>query len=162
MGQKHWIESVYDELGPGLYRHALVILADSALAEDAVQQTFARLLERGRFVDIASAKGFLHAVLRHESYRLLKQARHPDSPPAGDDLLAATDETTEAREERKQLETALRQLPAEQREVIYLKLWEQLTFARIGEVLQVPLNTAASRYRYAIENLRQFMPRQEV
>jgi RNA polymerase sigma-70 factor (ECF subfamily) len=38
--------------------------------------------------------------------------------------------------------------------VVHLKLWSGLTFERIAEVLEVPLNTAASRYRYGLDKLR--------
>lgn len=45
-------------------------------------------------------------------------------------------------------------LSAEQREVVVLKVWGELTFDQIGEKLQVSPNTAASRWRYAMEALR--------
>jgi RNA polymerase sigma-70 factor (ECF subfamily) len=48
----------------------------------------------------------------------------------------------------------LAELPDEQREVLTLKVWGDLTFKEIGEALQIPANTAASRYRYALESLR--------
>ena len=50
---------------------------------------------------------------------------------------------------------ALGELPAEQRAVVHLKLWEGLTFEQIAELLDLPLNTAASRYRYGLDKLRQ-------
>jgi RNA polymerase sigma-70 factor (ECF subfamily) len=49
---------------------------------------------------------------------------------------------------------ALRSLPEEQRSVAHLKLWGGLTFEEIAHTQNIPLNTAASRYRYAIEKLR--------
>ena len=45
-------------------------------------------------------------------------------------------------------------LPAEQREVIALKIDGELSFAQIAQVMGVSINTAASRYRYALEKLR--------
>ena len=48
---------------------------------------------------------------------------------------------------------ALRQLPTEQSEVVVLKVWEELTFAQIADVLGIPPATAASRYRYALVKL---------
>jgi RNA polymerase sigma-70 factor (ECF subfamily) len=45
-------------------------------------------------------------------------------------------------------------LPPKQREVIAMKIDGELTFAEIGAVLGVSANTAASRYRYALEKLR--------
>ena len=53
------------------------------------------------------------------------------------------------------LAAALGELPPEQRAVAHLKLWEGATFERIAEMLGIPANTAASRYRYAIDKLRE-------
>ena len=48
----------------------------------------------------------------------------------------------------------LKDLPAEQREVIVLKIWHAYTFEAIGELLEVSPNTAAGRYRYGLQKLR--------
>jgi RNA polymerase sigma-70 factor (ECF subfamily) len=60
----------------------------------------------------------------------------------------------EDRERARLLQEALQQLPSTQRDVVSLKIWGGLTFAEIAAVLNVPANTAASRYRYALEDLR--------
>ncbi len=49
---------------------------------------------------------------------------------------------------------ALRKLPAEQREVIVLKIWHQYTFEEIGDLLKISPNTVSGRYRYGIEKIR--------
>ncbi len=48
---------------------------------------------------------------------------------------------------------ALRTLPLEQRQVVVLKIWEELTFQEIADLLDCSIQTAASRYRYAIQKL---------
>jgi RNA polymerase sigma-70 factor, ECF subfamily len=55
---------------------------------------------------------------------------------------------------RAALAGALAELPPDQRAVVHLKLWEGLTFEQIAEVLDIPPNTAASRYRYGLDKLR--------
>ena len=55
---------------------------------------------------------------------------------------------------RRALTVALRELPAEQRAVVHLKLWEEMTFEQIAQSLEIPVNTAASRYRYGLDKLR--------
>lgn len=55
------------------------------------------------------------------------------------------------------IQSALARLPAAQREVLVLKIWGELTFDAIARELDIPLNTAASRYRYALAALRQEM-----
>ena len=55
---------------------------------------------------------------------------------------------------RRELDAALAELPPEQRAVAHLKLWTGLTFEQIAAALEIPPNTAASRYRYALDKLR--------
>ncbi|HWI56577.1 MAG TPA: sigma-70 family RNA polymerase sigma factor, partial [Bacillota bacterium] len=55
---------------------------------------------------------------------------------------------------RTELSAALGELPPEQRAVVHLKLWEGLTFGQIAATLDIPPNTAASRYRYGLDKLR--------
>jgi RNA polymerase sigma-70 factor, ECF subfamily len=64
------------------------------------------------------------------------------------------DNSLELDERSAQIETALKTLPDYYREVITLKIWGDLTFEEIAETLDIPMNTAASRYRYALEKLR--------
>jgi RNA polymerase sigma-70 factor (ECF subfamily) len=52
------------------------------------------------------------------------------------------------------LELELKKLPAKFSEVIIMKVWGNHTFAEVGEILGVSLNTVASRYRYGLERLR--------
>lgn len=59
------------------------------------------------------------------------------------------------------LQDALRQIPDNYREVITLKIWGELTFAQIGENLGISQNTAASRYRYGLEQLRRILETKE-
>jgi hypothetical protein len=55
---------------------------------------------------------------------------------------------------RAAIELALRRLPPEQRDVLVLKIWGELTFEQVAAQLEIPPNTAASRYRYALTTLR--------
>lgn len=57
-------------------------------------------------------------------------------------------------ESRSLLENGLKKLPVKFSEVIVMKIWGEHTFAEIGEILGVSLNTVASRYRYGLERLR--------
>ena len=57
-------------------------------------------------------------------------------------------------ETRNLLEEGLKNLPQKFSEVIIMKIWDERTFAEMGEILGVSLNTVASRYRYGLERLR--------
>ena len=67
----------------------------------------------------------------------------------------------EDEERRKQIEKALSNLPVEQAEIVTLKIWSELTFAQISKVIGTPLGTVASRYRYALNHLRQTLRESE-
>jgi RNA polymerase sigma-70 factor, ECF subfamily len=64
------------------------------------------------------------------------------------------DTTVEDRELSQLIQSAMSRLPDMYREVITLKVWGGLTFAEIADTLGIPANTAASRYRYGLTELR--------
>ena len=64
------------------------------------------------------------------------------------------DSTLEDRERGRLLQEIMSGLPEIYREVITLKIWGGLTFAEIASALEIPANTAASRYRYGLQELR--------
>lgn len=63
-------------------------------------------------------------------------------------------------EDSRELEVALKKLPPEQREVVVMKIWGELKFEEIAKELNISQNTAASRYRYALEGLRKYIKKQ--
>jgi len=92
--------------------------------------------------------------------RAIDLARHEDRRANREQVVARDgsqpwfDTSVEDREFSRAVQQALAELAAEQREVILLKIWGELTFAEIGESLDIPANTAASRYRYGMAGLR--------
>jgi len=58
------------------------------------------------------------------------------------------------KERAEEITQALKKLPEKFRDVISLKIWGELTFLEISKTLNIPANTAASRYRYALDALR--------
>ena len=58
------------------------------------------------------------------------------------------------KERADEVTKALKKIPEKFRDVITLKIWGDLTFLEISTTLNIPANTAASRYRYALEALR--------
>lgn len=64
------------------------------------------------------------------------------------------DTSVEERELSQLIQSAMSRLPDMYREVITLKVWGELTFAEIADTVGIPANTAASRYRYGLEELR--------
>ncbi len=152
-----WLAGVYDAHGPGLFRYALMILADHAAAEDVVQQVFARLARRPAAAPPIDAEArYLRRAVRHECFSRLRARRREATyrVDARRPLIEAADPRASRSDERLAIEAALDALPPEQREVVHLKVFDGRTFEEIAAITGVTINTAASRYRYALEKLR--------
>jgi RNA polymerase sigma-70 factor, ECF subfamily len=145
------IVELYDRFAVGLYHYALMILADPAAAGDAVQEVFVALPRLK--TSIESEERYLRRAVRNECYSALRRRRH-EPAAAGAPLLEAIAATDDRPDERIAIEQALRALPAQQREVVHLKVFEGMTFQEIADVCGETINTVASRYRYGIEKLR--------
>jgi RNA polymerase sigma-70 factor, ECF subfamily len=145
------LAALYDQHAARLYRYAHVLLADAGAAEDAVQEAFCKLARAAsRDAGLLSVQ-YLTTILRNECFSALRGRRR--RPEVSASLLEPQGYGS-TEEERLLLESALRALPAEQREVVYLKVFDGLTFQEIGDRSGVSLNTVASRYRYALAALR--------
>ena len=141
---------LYDEHGASLFRYALMLLADHAAAEDAVQQVFAAILRQSGTVE--NAAHYLRRAVRNECYSALR--RRVTRPVLAHPLLEPIAPEAVSADERIALERAMVQLPPEQREVIHLHVFEGMTFQETADATGESSNTVASRYRYALEKLR--------
>lgn len=147
--------TVYDRFGERLVRTALGILGHRQDAEDVVQEVFAALVRsRRRLVDVNDLPAYLFASLRRQAARrAARRCREPALLHAAVAQVASLDPPPED-PRSEPLRRALAALSIEQREVIAMRIEGELTFAEIARVLEINANTAASRYRYALERLR--------
>ena len=156
VGRPEAIVALYDQYGARLFRVACSLISLPADAEDAVQEVFLGLVRGHTELErICNPRAYLFAALRRAALRLAER-RHAEmaSPASAFQEIAAPVPRTIDADRAEQLEHALSSLPAEQRELIALKIDGGLSFAEIALVLGISPNTAASRYRYAIEKLR--------
>jgi RNA polymerase sigma-70 factor (ECF subfamily) len=107
-----------------------------------------------------------YTALRHAAIDLArKNTRRTRREQNSDYLVSEHDpagdwfgtEKLEQKEKSAALQKAIGQLPDNFRDVLVLKVWGELTFAEIAQALEIPANTAASRYRYALETLRKIL-----
>jgi RNA polymerase sigma-70 factor (ECF subfamily) len=154
-----WIGALYDRHAAGLYRYALMLLADPGAAEDAVHQVFTRLVH-GRHDRPDVEANYLRRAVRNECYSMLRVRRRRKQAADSHEILEAMTASDDAPEERLAIQTALLALPAEQREVVHLKIFEGLTLQEIAELTDESINTIASRYRYALVKMRRMLGRE--
>ena len=159
MASRAELEKLYDEHAEALFRYVLNLLRNEADARDVLQDVFVKLAgDFRRLAGVRQVRGYLIRMahnlaidlIRRRSVRLRHRERH-DTDPAPL-FIPAGNADTEAI--RRELDEAMRALPLEQRAVVHLKLLEEMTFKAIAEALKISPNTAASRYRYGIDKLR--------
>jgi RNA polymerase sigma-70 factor (ECF subfamily) len=155
-GREEAFAALYDRVGPALFRVAYVRLGSRADAEDAVQDVFVGLVRaRRKLGEVENLRAYLFAALRRAAAKVAggRPRARPLSPL---DLAAVAGQQPRAPdlERSVRLERALESLPPEQRELVAFKVDGGLTFAEIATLLGISANTAASRYRYALEKLR--------
>jgi len=146
---------LFDLTAHRLVRLATALTRNQHDAEDAVQTTLVRLAGQPRsLAKVHCPWAYLLRMVRNEALLI---ARRKQRLFAAGDLSDVTThcpvDEAQREESHRAVWSALRTLPPEQAEVVVLKIWEELTFAQIGEVLQVSPNTAASRYQYAMVKL---------
>ncbi len=147
-------KTCFAEAAPGLVLFARQFVRSSADAEDIVQEAFVRFWRKQHSVQnrallFATVRSISLDTLRRDARRARREAT----------AVAEADHASEphfdsANESQPALARAVDTLPAEQREVLVMKIWNELTFADIGTVLGISQNTAASRYRYALVALK--------
>lgn len=169
-GDQSAISQLIDRHSRRVRDYIRMMVKDRDLADDILQETFikvVRVIDEGRYVD--SGK-FLSWVLRiaHNQvidyFRQQKQQKQITEADAGYDVLGTlrfAEPTIEDRMVSEQIAADLRalveELPAEQREVVKMRYYANLTFKEIAEQTDVSVNTALGRMRYALINLRRLI-----
>lgn len=148
------LEQLYDEHGSRVFAFLVNLTGSEHDAGDLLQEVFLRIGRRPRLLMREPRRYLLRAahnafvtMVRRESVRraaLEEFGREKDVFWVGD----------EAEGETRGVLEQLAHLPGEQRAVVHLKIWEKQTFQEVGRNSGISPNTAASRYRYAIDKLR--------
>ena len=143
-------QTSFPQLAPGLVLFARQWVHSAADAEDIVQDAFVKFWRRNHNVQ---NRALLYATVRSTALDLIRR----DSRRARreQEALADIDQTVEPQfriddESQRALGVAMERLPHEQREVLVMKIWNELTFAEIAEALGISQNTAASPRRVLI------------
>jgi RNA polymerase sigma-70 factor (ECF subfamily) len=144
----------FSELAPGLVLFARQFVRQLPDAEDIVQDAFVRFWRKEHSIE---NRALLFATVRSVALDLLRR----DARRARREANAAleVEQSTQPHFDfddgsQQELAAAVDRLPIEQREVLVMKIWNELTFAEIGQALGISQNTAASRYRYALVALK--------
>lgn len=156
------LEGLYDDHAQALFAFLLNFTRNEDDTRDVLQDVFVKLAREPALLHgVRDTRAFLIRLANNAAIDLMRRrgSRARQQERYGAEAVSAFAATSDPDESvfRARLAAALGQLPPEQRAVVHLKLWEGLTFERIAESLEIPLNTAASRYRYALDKLRHLL-----
>jgi RNA polymerase sigma-70 factor (ECF subfamily) len=153
------IERLYDEHAQPLHAFLLNLTRNEADTHDLLQEIFVKLARDEKLLHgVRLERAFLLRLAHNAAIDLMRRrgTRDRTRDNFAAEMVSPFAPADDPDEEtfRHQLAGALAELPPEQRAVAHLKLWEGLTFEQIAAALEISPNTAASRYRYALDKLR--------
>jgi RNA polymerase sigma-70 factor, ECF subfamily len=148
--QPGWCEALYQAKASELVLYGRALGLSHGESEDVLQETFVALLRLSKpplKPQHYCVRSFRNRALNYRRSLWRRITREFESQRWFERSPA---ETTAERQAMQ----ALAGLPPEQREAIVLKIWHEYTFEEIGELLEISPNTAAGRYRYGLQKLR--------
>lgn len=153
--------ALFDRYYAQVYRTAVAITRDSAVAEDIAQDCFLKLHQYAYRIDVSLPLApWLYRVTVNLSYTWIsrRQKRRVSLEALVDHLMSpswhAPDQLAESSEVQHHVRQAISELPFNQRVVIVLHYLSALSLEEIAEILDCPVGTVKSRLYYARENLR--------
>lgn len=151
-----------------LFSYILFVVHDRETAEDIFQETFVKVISRlqeGRYVASGKFGAWIMRIAHNSimdwyrdvaSQNIVDTANNNDLSNLGsDELLVGNIENSYVNQQiMADVRRLLDSLPASQREVVYMRFYQQLSFKEIADTTSVSINTALGRMRYALLNMR--------
>ena len=172
--------SAFDELlsrtQTKLFTYIMFVVRDHAVADDIFQETFVKVitrLQKGQYTDLGKFIFWITRIAHNcimDWYRQ-QQANHIIEVNEDNDLqnlksVSITDTYKEAEMINEQVLFDIKKmvdaLPTPQREVVYMRFYQQLSFKEIAELTGVSINTSLGRMRYALINLRRMAKEHQI
>ena len=159
-----------------LFSYIIFVVKDRDVAEDIFQETFVKVitrLQQGRYVPSGKFAAWLMKISHNvimDWYREQRSEKVVDASDNGDLSRFAGDEELDTFIEQdfvnnqvySDVRHMMEMLPAVQREVVFMRYYQQLSFKEIAECTGVSINTALGRMRYAILNMRRMAKTHDV
>lgn len=173
-GKEEGLEELIQRYKSKIYTSIYMLVKDEYLAEDIFQDTFIKVINTLKSGKYNEEGKFLPWVLRIAHNLVIDHFRKDKRTPVianGDgfdifDVLGYHDESIEERMVREQthkdLRALIQMLPSDQKEVLIMRHYAEMSFKDIAEITNVSINTALGRMRYALNNLRKMLQTKEL
>ena len=146
-----------------LFQYGNKICSDTALLEDTIQELFAELWQKGPNQSVQSVKAYLLQALKFKLYKYFRDQKRVQSVDetsnepfelSHDHFIMSGEEDSER---MKKLINALNQLPARQKEIIYLKIYKGLSYEEVSEIMQINYQVVRNLLCQALKSFRKLL-----
>ena len=148
----------------------MFVVRDHDKADDIFQETFVKVitkLQQGKYVNNGKFSAWIMRIAHNiimDSFRMIKNEKVIDTDNQGLFKIQTEAALTNSIEHEYvntqvllDVKNVMEQLPATQREVVYMRYYQQLSFKEIAQLTNVSINTSLGRMRYAILNMRRMV-----
>jgi len=147
----------------GLLRLSMRFMKDMDIAQDVVQEAFIKAFEKlNLFEGRSSFKSWLYQIAVNTARNKLRENRYDFSNIDDVDLsISATAESSLVHAAVSEIiQTEVDRLPFKQKTALVLRVYEDMSFAEIAEVMECPYDTAKANYRHALMKLKETFEKQ--
>ncbi|MCF0192083.1 MAG: sigma-70 family RNA polymerase sigma factor [Prevotella sp.] len=166
-GNNNAFDFLLERVKGDIFSYILVVVRNKELAEDIFQDTFIKIimkLQEGRYSDNGKFLSWAIRIAHNAILDLFRKQKSQNifDPNYGDDMSRFSQSVFDHPKEQfivnkqvlKDAKNLMMQLPESQREVVYMRCFQDISFKEIAEITGVSINTALGRMRYGIINMR--------
>lgn len=168
-GDRNVLAVLFQRLYESLSLYGYKLMGDKSLVEDCVQELFADLLHKRSLPQVEFVRAYLYKSLRYKLIRVVEQQRsrqrreqrsQAESGEASFDFYSFESEKNDpaVQKQREELLKALDELSPRQREIIYLRFYQNLSYEEIAEIMDLNYQTSRNLLFKAIRSLRGILP----
>ena len=174
-GDKNAISILIERHAKRVRDYIRMMVKNNEIADDIYQETFIKVvkfIDEGRYRDNGKFLSWVLRIAHNQAidhFRQMKQQNNISEADAGYDILNAkkfADPSVEDKIVNEQIESDLRKLieklSEEQKEVVKMRYFDEMRFKEIAEQINVSINTALGRMRYALINLRKMIKENQI
>jgi RNA polymerase sigma factor (sigma-70 family) len=162
-GNKEALGNLFKRYYPLLYQYGSKICPDKIVLEDSIQELFAELWQKKSNPSIQSVKAYLLQALKYKLYKSFRTQKHTLNIEQGSNEYFEWSHETflitkeEDEEKLKKIANAINQLPARQKEIIYLRIYKGLSYEEISEIMQINYQVVRNLLCQALKTFRKLI-----
>ena len=156
-GSKEALDTIIGYYYDDIYRFCLYLTGQETDSYDITQEVFLRFIKYIDSYQHKNLKGYLLIIARNLCRDYFYHNRHSTSSIEDAVFLGKEDARLQEAENAILLHQALQRLPLKQREVIVMRVYEELRFHEIARITGCSLSTAKSRFRLGLQNLKKII-----